>query len=164
MGTILSGANCKRWFVPRGAERLDWFPFWYITKYAITVLVGIHLIATLWHGDAHTRLAIELPPEKTAFVLLVILVAPIVAAALVWTRFAHVGLWVFVISTLGALLFGVYHHYVMVSPDNVAHLPAGNPGHHSQFISSAAVIAFLELVSVVYGLFCLYSRRVGSQH
>jgi NADPH:quinone reductase-like Zn-dependent oxidoreductase len=134
-----------------------------MTKVAITVLVAIHLAATLWHGDAHTRLAIELPPAKTAFVMVVILVAPIVAAGLVWTRFVSIGLWVFVISMLGALLFGVYHHYLMVSNDNVGHLPAGNPEFHSQFISSAAVIAFLELASALYGAGCLYSRRGRSQ-
>jgi hypothetical protein len=134
-----------------------------MTRFAITVLVVIHLGATLWHGDAHTRLAIELPTEKTVFVLLVILVAPIVAAGLVWTRYVSIGLWVLVISMLGALLFGVYHHYLMVSPDNVGHLPAGNPEFHSQFISSAAAIAFLELASALYGSFVLYSRRARSR-
>ena len=128
-----------------------------MTKIVMTFLVLVHLAATLWHGDAHTRLAIELPPLKTAFVLVVILVAPIVAAGLVWTRYVSIGLWVFVFSMLGALLFGVYHHYLMVSPDNVSHLPAGNPEFHNQFISSAAVIAALELVSAFYGAFCLYS-------
>ena len=130
-----------------------------MTRIAITALVVIHLAATLWHGDAHTRLAIDLPPAKNIFVLVVILAAPIVAAGLVWTKYSSIGLWVFVISMLGALLFGVYHHYVMISPDNVHHLPAGNPEFHSQFISSAAVIALLELASALYGAFCLGTRR-----
>jgi hypothetical protein len=128
-------------------------------RFAITALVVIHLAATLWHGDAHTRLAIDLPPEKNIFVLVVILAAPIVAGGLVWTKYSSIGLLVFVISMLGALLFGVYHHYVMISPDNVHHLPAGNPEFHSQFISSAAVIALLELGSALYGAFCLGTRR-----
>jgi hypothetical protein len=130
-----------------------------MTRIAITALVVIHLAASLWHGDAHTRLAIDLPPEKNIFVLVVILAAPIVAAGLVWTKYSSIGLWMFVISMLGALLFGVYHHYVMISPDNVHHLPAGNPEFQSQFTSSAAVIALLELASALYGAFCLGSRR-----
>lgn len=133
-----------------------------MAKVVITALVAVHLIATLWHGNAHTQLSIELPPLKTAFVVVIILVAPLVAAALVWTRYASIGLWVFVLSMLGALLFGAYHHYVLVSPDNVSHLPTGSPASHTQFISSAAVIALLELASALYGAFCLRSKRVQS--
>ena len=134
-----------------------------MTRIAVTALVVIHLAATLWHGDAHTRLVIELPPVKNVFVIVVILIAPIVAAGLVWTRYLSIGVWVLVLSMLGALLFGVYHHYVAVSPDNVSHLPAGSPEFHAQFISSAAVIAFLELASVLYGAFCLISGRTRSR-
>ena len=130
-----------------------------MSKIAVTALVVVHLAATLWHGDAHTRLAIELPPEKTIFVFVVILIAPIVAAGLVWTRYVSIGLWVFTLSMLGALLFGAYHHYVLVSPDNIGHLPVGSPEYHSQFTSSAAVIALLELASALYGVFCLGSQR-----
>ena len=134
-----------------------------MTRIAITVLALIHLLATLWHGNAHTRLAIELPLLKTIFVVIVILIAPLVSVGFVWTRYLSTGLWIFFLSMLGALLFGVYHHYVMVSPDNVAHLPAGNPEFHSQFISSAAIIAVLELVSTLAAAFFLYSHRARSQ-
>ncbi len=134
-----------------------------MTRIAITALVVIHLAATLWHGDAHTKLSIGLSPEKTIFVYVVILIAPIVAAGLVWTRYVSIGLWGFFLSMLGALLFGAYHHYVMVSPDNIGHLPVGSPESYSQFISSAAVIALLELVSALYGAFCLGSHRAQSR-
>jgi hypothetical protein len=119
----------------------------------------VHLVATLWHGDAHQRLAIDLPPVKNVFVYLVILVAPVVAAVLVWTRRLEVGLGLFTFSMLGALLFGVYHHYVLVSPDNVAHLPHGAPRDHAHFITSAAAIALLELGSAACGAFLM-----GVQH
>lgn len=134
-----------------------------MAKVVITALVIVHLIANVWHGNAHTQLAIGLPPVKTAFVFVVILIAPLVAAVLVWTRYVSIGLWVFLLSMLGALFFGVYHHYVMVSPDNVGHLPDGSGESHSQFISSAAVIALLELASALYGAFCLRSQRAHSR-
>ena len=126
-----------------------------MNKIVITGLVAIHLAATLWHGSAHTQLAIGLPLEKTIFVYVVILVAPIVAAIFVWTRFVSTGMGLFFLSMLAALLFGAYHHYVMVSPDNIGHLPAGSHESHYQFIASAAVIALLELASALYGAFCL---------
>ena len=90
-----------------------------------------------------------------AFVYVVILIAPIVAAVLVWTRYISIGLWMFFLSMLGALLFGAYHHYVLVSPDNVNHLPNGIPEFHAQFVTSACIIALLELASALYGAFCL---------
>jgi len=130
-----------------------------MTRIVITSLVVVHLIASLWHGNAHTQLGIGLPPWKTAFVFAVILIAPIVAAVLVWTRYILAGLWVFSLCMLGAFLFGAYHHYVMVSPDNIGHLPAGSPESHGQFITSAAVIALLELAASLYGAFCLWREQ-----
>lgn len=130
-----------------------------MTRMMITGLVAIHLAASFWHGGVHTQLAIALPPEKTIFVYVVILTVPIVAAALVWTRYISLGIWMLFLSMLGALLFGAYHHYVLVSPDNIGHLPAGSPEAHSQFITSAAVIALLELAAALYAAYCLGSRR-----
>jgi amino acid permease len=129
-----------------------------LNKIVISGFVVVHLIASIWHGDAHTRLAIDLPPEKNLFVYIVILIAPLVALILVWTRYATIGLWVLAISMVGALLFGAYHHYVLVSPDNIGHLPEGSPQAHTQFTSSAAVIALLELAASLYATFCLGSR------
>lgn len=126
-----------------------------MTRLVITAVVIVHLAASLWHGSAHTRLAIDLPTEKTLFVFIVILIAPIVAAALVWTRYFSIGLWVLFLSMLGSFLFGVYHHYLLVSPDNIAHLPAGSPEMHSQFITSAGVIALIELAAALFGAYCL---------
>jgi NADPH:quinone reductase-like Zn-dependent oxidoreductase len=121
----------------------------------ITALVVIHLVATLWHGSAHAQLAIVLPPAKNVFVYVVILIAPVVAAGLVWAGWLRIGLWTFVLSMIGSLLFGVYHHYVLVSPDNVAHLPSGSPEAHASFIGSAATIALLELAGALYGAFAI---------
>ena len=130
-----------------------------MTRIVITGLVAIHLAATLWHGSLHSRLSINLSPRQTLFVFVVILGAPIVGAALVWTRYVPSGLWVFFLAMLGSFLFGAYHHYVMVSPDNINFLPGADHQSHHQFTISAAVIALLELASALYGAFCLGSRH-----
>jgi nitrate reductase NapE component len=124
-----------------------------MTKIAIGVLVAIHTAVAAWHGNAHTALAIALPPEKNAFVFIVVLIAPILAASLLWTRYDFVGVWMFSLSMLGALLFGAYHHFVMISPDNIGHLPPGNADAQSTFVASAAALALLELASALYGAF-----------
>jgi hypothetical protein len=123
-----------------------------MTKIVITGLVLVHLAASLWHGGAHTHLGIELSTEQTLFVYIVIIIAPVVAAILVWTRYESMGLWMFFLSMLGSFLFGAYHHYVLVSPDNISHLPPGTPESHSHFITSAGVIALVELASALYGI------------
>jgi hypothetical protein len=61
----------------------------------------------------------------------------------------------FFLSMLGSFLFGAYQHYLLVSPDNIHHLPPGAPESLSHFITSAGVIALLELASGLYGAFCL---------
>jgi hypothetical protein len=133
------------------------------TNIPVTLLVAIHLGVVVWHGDAHKALAIALPPEKNAFVLVVIVVAPVVAASLLWTRHGNVGLWMFFLSMVGAFVFGGYHHYVLVSPDNIRQLPEGSSGAQSAFVTTAAALAILELASALYGAFCL-GRRWARVH
>ena len=125
----------------------------------ISALVAVHLVLTVWHGSAHVSLAVKLPPEKAAFVYVVLLLAPILAALLVWTRYVRGAVWLFFVSMLGSFVFGVYHHYILVSADNVHHLPNGSATAHAAFISSAAGLAVLELISALYNAFCLGKRR-----
>jgi hypothetical protein len=49
----------------------------------------------------------------------------------------------------GSLLFGVYHHYILVSPDHVAHLPAGDS--QGLFRLTAAAMAVVELAGAGFG-------------
>ena len=130
-----------------------------MVKSVVTGLVVVHLAATLWHGDAHRALEIGLPFIKNVFVIVVIVAGPVLAAALIWTRYEIPALWLFTAAMLGALLFGAYHHYVLVSPDNIHHLPPGTAHEHASFISSSAAIALVELAAVLYGAFCLGARR-----
>ncbi len=130
-------------------------------KITLTTLVLIHLITILWHGDAHTILEIDLPVFKDLFVYVVILAGPIVGTTLMWTRFSALGTGLVALSMVGALVFGTYHHYILVSPDNIAHLPSGADNAHAQFINSAALIAIIELVSTLIGFFALGQARAA---
>ena len=139
-----------------------------MTRIVVTGLVIVHFAASLWHGNAHSHLGIELSSEQTLFIYIVIIIAPILAAILVWTRYVSMGLWMFFLSMLGSFLFGAYHHYVLVSPDNISHLPHGTPESISHFTTSAGIIALIELASALYGAFCLgtyhaQARRAPSQ-
>ncbi|HTO08360.1 MAG TPA: hypothetical protein VMR86_15040 [Myxococcota bacterium] len=121
----------------------------------ITALAAVHLAITLWHSEAHTELGIGLPAWKLAYAYAVIVIAPPVAAALLWTRFASWALWLFTAAMVGSLLFATYHHYILVSPDNIAHLPEGAPEAQVRFVVSAGWSALLELASALVGAFYL---------
>ena len=89
--------------------------------------------------------------------------APLVGSLLLWMRLDALGGWTIVLSMASALFFGVYHHYVMVSPDNVAHLPPGNAAAQSVFVGTAAGLALLELATAAYGAFYLRTLRRTAQ-
>src|SRR5262249_62092185 len=100
-----------------------------------------------WHGSAHTELGVALSAAQNLFVYVVIVLAPLVAVALLWTRYVTLGLWLFLIALCASLVFGVYYHYVFVSPDNIHHLPARTAAPHAPFALTAPLIAMLDLPS-----------------
>ncbi len=97
-----------------------------------TVSVLAHLVVSIVHGRAHESLGVGLSSWQNTYVLTVIVISPLVAMVLIWTRYARTGLLLLVISMAGSLIFGVVHHYVMISPDHVSHLP---PGAAQGFVS-----------------------------
>src|SRR5215813_1837451 len=126
-----------------------------VARIALTALGIIHLMVAIWHGSAHTELGVTLSVAQNLFVYVVIVFAPLVAVALLWTRYVTLGLWLFLTALCASLVFGVYYHYVFVSPDNIHHLPAGTAAAHARFALSAALIAMLELASALCAAFAL---------
>ena len=92
----------------------------------IAIVVTAHLIVNLLHGQAHTRLGVGLSNWQQWYVIVVILLAPLVALVLSLTRYLRTGLWLLFATMLGSLIFGACYHYLIISPDHVAHLPAGD--------------------------------------
>ncbi len=91
-----------------------------------TLAVVIHGVIAALHGAAHGDLGIQLSALENAFINVVIVATPVVAAVALWTRFARFGAILLAASMAGSLVFGAYHHYIAISPDHVSHLPAGN--------------------------------------
>ena len=118
-----------------------------LSRIAVSGLVLAHLWIVVGHGEAHDALGVGLPPLETFFVYAVILTLPLLGAAATWTRYLVPALWVVALSFAGATVFGVYHHYILVSPDNIAHLPEGPAPVREAFVSSAGYLALIELVA-----------------
>ena len=118
-------------------------------KSVVTLLVATHFLGNLWHGDAHAILEIAIPDSKIPFVIIVILASPVIGAFLIWTRYTIFGCWIVGVSMLGSVIFSVYHHYILISIDNVEHLPSGTPDAHAHFSNSAEFIAIAALASAL---------------
>src|SRR5215510_1656680 len=98
----------------------------YSTRLWVTIAVVAHFIVVSLHGQAHTRLGVGLNSWQQLYVLIVIVVSPLFALALSFTRLARTGLWLLLVSMLASLIFGACYHYLIISPDHVSHLPPGD--------------------------------------
>jgi len=123
----------------------------------VTLVVLAHLVVNVLHGQAHTKLAVGLASWQQVYVITVILVAPLVALALSWTRYAKAGAWLLLWSMLGSLIFGVVYHYVIISNDHVAHLPPGEAG--GIFRITALLLAITEAVGVAVASMAILKKR-----
>ena len=87
-----------------------------------TIIVVLHAIAHGLHGLAHVEIPVPLSPLQSMFVGAVILLAPIIAAVLLWTPFDRIGGWLLLSAMVAALLFGIYNHFLVISADHVSHV------------------------------------------
>ena len=111
------------------------------------IAVLAHLVVNLLHGNAHTSLGVGLSSWQTVYVLGVILLAPLLALALSFTRYLRAALWLLLLSMLGSLIFGFLYHYIIISPDHVAHLPVGDA--RGLFRTTALLLLVTEALGVV---------------
>ncbi|MGA8143918.1 MAG: hypothetical protein WB987_08535 [Candidatus Acidiferrales bacterium] len=116
-------------------------------------IVLVHLALNIAHGTAHERLAIGLDVFQKAFVVAVILVAPLFAAYLIWKGRLRPGGALLAIAMAGALVFGVYYHFIQPGPDHVTHinLPMSFD-MRDIFDSTAVLLALFECFGVLAGV------------
>jgi hypothetical protein len=102
---------------------------------------------------AHGRLAIRLDAFQQLFVVIVITAAPLFAAYLVWKGRSRSGGALLAIAMAGALLFGVYFHFVLPGPDHVAHfnLPISFE-MRDIFDLTAVLLALCECLGLLAGV------------
>lgn len=116
----------------------------------VLAIVLLHAAVLLAHDSAHRDLGVELALWQTAYVYLVIVAAPLVAAALAFTRRRSLAYILLAAAMLGSLLFGGYHHYVAISPDHVAHLPQGPA--QPLFRQTAVGMVAVEAIGFAFGV------------
>lgn len=87
-----------------------------------TVVVVIHAIVVALHGLAHQKIPVPISLAQSLFVGIVIVLAPIAAAILFWTPFYCTGCWLFFGTMTGAILFGIYNHFIAITPDHISQI------------------------------------------
>ncbi|HEY9622517.1 MAG TPA: hypothetical protein V6C78_19315 [Crinalium sp.] len=85
-----------------------------------TAIVVMHVLLHGLHGLAHNEIPIPLSLLQGLFVGGVVILAPIIAAGLLWTPFYRIGSWILLGSMAGSLLSAIYNHHLVISPDHVS--------------------------------------------
>ncbi|MBD2247848.1 hypothetical protein [Nostoc sp. FACHB-888] len=85
-----------------------------------TAIVVMHVIVHGLHGFAHNEIPVSLSLLQGLFVGVVVILAPIIAAGLLWTSFYRIGSWLLLGSMAGSLLSAIYNHHLVISPDHVS--------------------------------------------
>ena len=115
-----------------------------------TIAVAAHVVIGVIHSVAHEGLGVELTRFQDIFVQSVYLGLPLLAAILVWTPLARAGALILAVSLAASLVFGVWFHFVLVSPDHVAHLPVGD--QQLLFRATAVLMALINAGGAWLGL------------
>ncbi|OUL32023.1 hypothetical protein BV378_00375 [Nostoc sp. RF31YmG] len=105
-----------------------------------TAIAIIHAIANGLHGLAHIEIPVALSVLQSSFVAIVIFLVPIIAAVLLWTQFYYIGSWLLLSSITGSLLFGIYNHFIVISPDHVSQVAFAGWGMLFQITAILIVI------------------------
>jgi hypothetical protein len=107
---------------------------------------------------AHRELRVGLSPLGSLFVIVVVLIFPLIAAGLVWTAAKRLGLILLLLSIFGSLLFGLYHHFLAISPDHVRLQP------HNRWGTTFVLSAYLLVVTEAIGTYvAIHSLRIGNK-
>jgi hypothetical protein len=119
-----------------------------------TALVAVRAVPLVLHSAAHVELAIFLPSIlANVYLWVVLFIAPVVAAGLLWTSAARSGAWLLLWSMFGSLMFELYNHFMAMSPDHVSQVPNTVWGHTFQI--TAAATAVLEAAGCAIAVYLL---------
>jgi len=128
-------------------------------KYATAIVVA-HLLVNVVHGLAHRELRVGLAPPASIFVIVVVLIFPLIAMALLWTVEKRLGLILLSISLFGSLLFGLYHHFLAVSPDHIRSQPLDAWG--TTFVLTPYLLLITEAIGTYVGVHFLWIAKESS--
>jgi hypothetical protein len=128
-------------------------------KVTALIVVAIHFVVVVLHSIAHQVLPVNASSAQLAFIVPVIVVAPVVAAIML-PKFEKAAMVLLTASMLGSFLFGVYYHFIADTIDHVAHVAHREPLFWSQmFQITSYLLAITEAAGLVVGLLSLLRQK-----
>lgn len=112
-----------------------------------------HAVVGAFHSAAHQILGVQVSLGQLIYIILVIMLAPLVAGLLLWKRLRTEGAALLICSLAGSLIFGVFNHFVMNTPDHVSHV-ANLPQKNWVFVFqiTAVLLTLVEAFGIWAGM------------
>jgi hypothetical protein len=127
-------------------------------------LVGFHFLTVVLHSVAHEVLSVKATPAQLAFIIPVIILAPLIAG-LALPKFMRAGAALLLASMVGSLVFGLYYHFVADTIDHVAHVAHRGPAFWSAtFQVTAYLLAVFEVFGAAAGVLMAGGSRLFKQY
>ena len=131
-----------------------------LNRFSAPALVLIHFVISIFHGQAHQGAMVALTTFGNVYVIVVITVAPLVAAVLLFTRGRKFGALLLALSMFGSFIFGSWYHFLSSTNDNVTQV---HGAWHSTFLWTAIALPLIELAGMFVGL-RMYRGGLDSQN
>jgi hypothetical protein len=90
------------------------------------------------------------------FVIVVILLCPLLALALLWTPQNRLGLLLLTVSMAASSVFGLYNHFLVRGPDHVSAQASDTWG--IVFVLTAYLLFLTEALGTFFGLYFLREK------
>ena len=120
-------------------------------RFALYAVVAHAAIGAL-HSAAHAILGVKVSPPQLVFIVVAIIVAPLVAGLMLWRGKVKEGAFLLTCSMLGALMFGIYYHFIADTTDHVSHVATLAPaGWAVVFQATALLLALIEAFGALAG-------------
>ena len=116
-------------------------------------LVVIHFVIVVMHSIAHEILKVKATTAQLAFIIPVIIVAPVVAGFMI-PKFNRAGTVLLFASMIGSFVFGLYYHFIADTIDHVSHVARLQPAFWSMMFQLTSYLLLVSelLATVVTGL------------
>ena len=127
-------------------------------------LVAIHFVVVVTHSIAHEVLKVKASSAQLAFIIPVIIVAPVVAGIML-PKFNRAGTVLLFVSMLGSFVFGLYYHFIADTIDHVSHVARLEPAFWSaMFQLTSYLLLVSELLGAVVAGLLLVRRSEAINH
>lgn len=125
----------------------------------LAAVVLTHLGICLVHGFAHARAGVALSQASTLFVFGVILAGPVLGLVVQRVAYPRAGAWIVAATMAGALVFGLWNHFLVHGADHVSQVAAP---WGTLFATTAALLAVTETLGTAVGAWRATAARAAS--